>query len=303
MSTESSLRILLIEDDSAYAEFVEAMLQGTSSVRVAVDCVPLLRSAVDCLAEHAYDIALVDLGLPDARDLEALTTLVAVVPELPVVILSSMGDEQLALRAVKSGAQDYLTKDSVTPELLVRAIRYAIERKQSELQIKQLAYYDSLTKLPNRLLLLEHLGLALRRAARTGSIVGVFFIDIDRFKQVNDAYGHETGDRVLAQLASRLSNSLRRSDTLGRLSGDEFVAVVDADQTSELEVVAESLRRAMEGPIATEGGQLFTTASVGVSTFPADGNEVEELLRSADRAMYRSKARGRDTVSFSFRDA
>src|ERR1022692_1539640 len=108
MSIESSLRILLIEDDSAYAEFVKAMLQGTSSVPVTLDCEPLLRGAVNRLAAHAYDIALVDLGLPDARDLEALTTLVAVAPELPLVILSSTRDEQLALHAVTGGAQDYL---------------------------------------------------------------------------------------------------------------------------------------------------------------------------------------------------
>ena len=275
------------------------MLQGTSSVIVTLDRVPLLRVAMDRLAKHSYDVALLDLCLPDAKNLEALTSLVSVAPELPLVILSSMENEQLALDAVKSGAQDYLTKDRVTPELLIRAIRYAIERKQSELQVKQLAYYDSLTKLPNRLLLMEHLGQALKRAARAGSIVGVFFIDIDRFKQINDAFGHETGDRVLEQLASRLSKAMRRSDTLGRLSGDEFVAVVDAGQASELEVVADSLRRCLEAPFATDFGELITTASVGVSTFPVNGESVDELLRSADQAMYRSKAQGRNTVTFS----
>jgi CheY-like chemotaxis protein len=97
IAPESWLRVLLVEDDSAYAEFANAMLQGTSSVRVTLDCVPLLRNAVDRLAEHSYDIALVDLNLPDARELEALTTLVAVAPELPLVILGSMGNEKPAL--------------------------------------------------------------------------------------------------------------------------------------------------------------------------------------------------------------
>jgi diguanylate cyclase len=295
---ESSLRILLVEDDSDQAAFTEAMLQTAWATSVLVDHTTSVRGAIDRLSDRSYDVALLDLGLPDAQELEALNSLVGAAPDLPLVILSGIENETLALQAVKSGAQDYLVKGQTTPEVVVRAIRYAIERKQSELHIRHLAYYDSLTQLPNRRLLMEHLGQTLRRASRAGSIVGVFFIDIDHFKQINDEFGHAVGDGVLTQLAARLSASLRGSDTLGRLSGDEFVAIVEANLPRELALVADSLHRCLRAPFATPHGELFATVSIGVSAFPADGTAVGDLLRAADHAMYRAKAQGRDTVRF-----
>src|SRR3954466_8697826 len=202
------MRILLVEDDPAYAELTRAMLRTTSGTAITLDHATSVHQAVDTLAEGKYDIVLLDLGLPDAQELEALNSLVGAAPDLPLVILTGTENEVLALQAVKGGAQDYLIKGQATPELLVRAIRYAIERKQSELHIRHLAYYDPLTLLPNRRLLVEHLGHALKRAGRAGTIVGVFFIDIDHFKQINDGFGHAEGDGVLTQLAARLSKGL-----------------------------------------------------------------------------------------------
>jgi diguanylate cyclase len=294
----SSLRILLVEDDSDQAAFTQAMLHAAWAACVRLDHTTSVRGAIDRLSDQSYDVALLDLGLPDAQELEALTSLVGAAPDLPLVILTGTENDSLALQAVKNGAQDYLVKGQTTPEVVVRAIRYAIERKQSELHIRHLAYYDSLTQLPNRRLLMEHLGQTLRRASRAGSIVGVFFIDIDHFKQINDEFGHAVGDSVLTQLAGRLSSSLRGSDTLGRLSGDEFVAIVEANLPRELALVAESLQRCLKTPFATTHGELFATVSIGVSAFPADGADVSELLRAADHAMYRAKAQGRDTVRF-----
>ncbi len=295
---DSPLRILLVEDDPAYAELTRAMLRTTSATSVTLDHAMSVHAAVDKLNDGAYDIVLLDLGLPDAQELEALNSLVGAAPDLPLVILTGTENEVLALQAVKGGAQDYLIKGQATPELLIRAIRYAIERKQSELHIRHLAYYDPLTQLPNRRLLIEHLGHALKRAARSDSIVGVFFIDLDNFKQINDAFGHSTGDTVLTDLAHRLSKALRSSDTLGRLSGDEFVAIVEAGEARELALVANALQRSVKTPFTTPHGELFATLSIGVSSFPADGEEVGELLRNADHAMYRAKSQGRDAVCF-----
>jgi diguanylate cyclase (GGDEF)-like protein len=238
---------------------------------------------------------LLDLGLPDAQELDALTALVEVVPDLPIIILSGAENEVLALEAVKAGAQDYLIKGQATIDLLARAIRYAIERKQSELCIKDLAYRDSLTHLPNRRLLLEHLNAVLRRAHRERYMVGVLFLDIDQFKHVNDTLGHEVGDSLLQQLARRLTASLRDSDSLARLSGDEFVAVVEVKRHAELGLVADHLLHHLRLPFKTPAGDLFITASIGVSSSPTDGVDARELLRNADRAMYRAKAEGRDT--------
>src|SRR5438309_1176027 len=278
----SDVRVLLIEDDAAYARVVDAMLQSVASVHFQMDHATSARAAIDRLSSSRYEVVILDLGLPDAQELEGLRALVVTVPDVPIVILSGAENEVLALQALKSGAQDYLIKGQATTDGLVRGVRYAIERKQSELQMKQLAYHDSLTGLPNRRLLIEHLNSTLRRAARNRTTVGLLFIDIDRFKQINDTLGHEAGDRVLQTLASRMTHSLRSSDTLARLSGDEFVAIVEAKRREELSLVAEHLIRQLKAPLATTGVDLSVTASIGVSAYPSDGADAYELLRLAD---------------------
>lgn len=296
--TDVDLRLLLVEDDAGYAGFIGATLMSVASANFQYDHVTSIRAAVERLTEKVYDLVLLDLGLPDAADLDALTTVVAVVPDLPVVILSGAEDEALALRAVKAGAQDYLPKGNTTGDVLTRSIRYAIERKHSELQIKRLAYRDSLTQLPNRAMLMEHLDAALKRAHRDGLIAGLFFVDIDHFKQINDTLGHHAGDEVLRQLGERLRRSLRNNDTLARLSGDEFIAVVEVKRRSGLLPIAEKLQHALKASFMVSGRELFVTASIGVSSYPTDGTDPQRLLRNADRAMYQAKAEGRDTYRF-----
>jgi diguanylate cyclase (GGDEF)-like protein len=297
-ASSSELRLLLVEDDATYANLVEAMLESVPALRFRAVHRASARAAIERLALEHFDAVILDLGLPDTRGLEALTWLVSADPDVPIVILTGADDEMLALQAVKSGAQDYFLKGHVTPETLVRGLRYAIERKQSELQMKRLAYYDTLTGLPNRRLLIEHLNAALRRAARNESVVGVLFVDIDRFKHINDTLGHDAGDRVLQTLADRMARSLRAADMLGRLSGDEFVAIVEAKRREELSVVAGHLISGLRAPLTVAGVDVVVTASIGVSAFPADGANASELLRFADRAMYRAKAEGRDAYRF-----
>jgi diguanylate cyclase (GGDEF)-like protein len=297
-AAKADLHLLLVEDDEGYAGFVGSTLTGVASAQFHYDHAASARAAVERLARTAYDLVLLDLGLPDARDLDALATVLALVPDTPVVILSGAEDEALALRAVKAGAQDYLPKGQTTGELLARSIRYAIERKHSELQMKRLAYRDSLTQLPNRAMLMEHLDAALKRARRDRHVAGLFFVDIDHFKQINDTLGHQAGDEILRQLAERLRRSLRDNDTLARLSGDEFVAVVEVKRRAGLLSIADKLLRQLQGPFTVSGRELFITASIGVSSYPPDGADPQTLLRDADRAMYRAKAEGRDTYRF-----
>ena len=297
-TTPVDLRLLLVEDERPYAAFVGTTLESVASASFQYDHVTSIRAAVERLSATRYDLVLLDLGLPDATDLDGLTTVMGVAPDIPVVILSGAEDEALALRAVKTGAQDYLSKAHATGEALARSIRYAIERKHSELEIKRLACRDSLTQLPNRTMLLEHLDAALKRAHRERHVVGLFFVDIDHFKTINDSLGHHVGDEALRQLADRLRRSLRESDTLARLSGDEFVAIVEVRRRADLLGVAEKLQQQLKTAFAISGRELFITASIGISSYPTDGADPQTLLRNADRAMYRAKAEGRDSYRF-----
>jgi diguanylate cyclase (GGDEF)-like protein/PAS domain S-box-containing protein len=175
--------------------------------------------------------------------------------------------------------------------------------KESQDQLDHLAHHDPLTGLPNRLLFHDRLQHALARAAvgrqRAGRQLAVLFIDLDRFKNVNDTLGHHVGDELLKQVAGTLSACLREGDTLARLGGDEFIVLLeDADGERGARAVAEKLMRLFERPVTVSGYELFVSGSVGISLFPQDALDANMLIRNADVAMYQAKARGRNGYRF-----
>jgi len=166
-------------------------------------------------------------------------------------------------------------------------------------EAEHLAYHDSLTGLPNRRLLLDRLSVALQQARRNGVRVGVLFLDLDRFKVINDSLGHGAGDRFLQAVSRRLRESVREGDTLARIGGDEFTLVLpDIARAEDAGRVALKLADSMAQPVVVDSHELFVTTSVGVAVFPEDGTDAETLIRHADIAMYRAKEAGRDAVKF-----
>jgi diguanylate cyclase (GGDEF)-like protein/PAS domain S-box-containing protein len=172
-------------------------------------------------------------------------------------------------------------------------------RKQDEELLYFLANHDQLTALPNRNLFAEHLGRAVSQAARQGAKVAVLFLDLDRFKNVNDTLGHNTGDVLLQQVATRLRASLRQSDVVARLGGDEYTVLLQplAD-VQEAAVCAQKLIDSLAHPIEVNGHELFVTCSIGISVFPDDAKDAAALLKNADSAMYRAKEQGKNTFQF-----
>jgi len=172
-------------------------------------------------------------------------------------------------------------------------------RQQAEERVRHLAHYDELTGLPNRTMFNERLSHALTRAQRTGRSLAVFFIDLDRFKNINDTLGHEAGDRVLKEVADRLRGCLRQSDTVGRLGGDEFIVLVEEPpRPLNAAVVAQKILAAMGKPFLVGGQEFHLTASIGISTCPDDGADLQTLMKNADIAMYRAKEQGKDNFQF-----
>ena len=174
----------------------------------------------------------------------------------------------------------------------------ALEREQTRRRIRQLAFYDGLTSLPNRSLLLAQAEQALAAAAGDDSELAVVFIDLDRFKQVNDSLGHPAGDKLLCSVAQRIQAELRAGDIAGRLSGDEFVIVLPRCGGTQAAEVIERLQTALAKPCLIDGVALASTASCGIAVFPADGRDMETLLHRADMAMYQAKSGGRGLYSF-----
>jgi diguanylate cyclase (GGDEF)-like protein/PAS domain S-box-containing protein len=174
------------------------------------------------------------------------------------------------------------------------------ERLEAEQQIAYLAYHDSLTGLPNRALLAEHLDLALARARRSSSSVALLYLDLDDFKLVNDSLGHAAGDELLCQIAMRLQDRRRATDLLARQGGDEFLVLLsdlETDAVATARVAADGMLEALSRPFTICGAEFNVGASIGIGLFPRDAADAEQLLRNADAAMYQAKAQGRNAVA------
>jgi diguanylate cyclase (GGDEF)-like protein/PAS domain S-box-containing protein len=423
-SAARPVSVLLIEDNPEEAELIRAMLAESRREAFGIEHVVRLQDGLGRLQAGPVDVVLLDFSLPDSSGLASFEHTREAAPHVPIVILTNLDDEELALTAVREGAQDYLVKRRVDSDLLLRSIRHAIQRmhaekalweseeryalavngandgvwdwdlkgntayfsprwksmlgyreeeigndidewfsrvhsedavglhkaleahlegqephfehehrmrcrdassiwvlsrglavrdgtgkpyrmagsltdisarKRAEEQLLHDALYDALTQLPNRALFLDHLGLAMEQARRRrNSVVAVLFIDLDRFKNINDSLGHSVGDELLVELAKRLTHFLRPGDTVARLGGDEFAVLLnDVRGPSDATRVAERIHELIREKVELGGREVFTGASIGVALSSPGYKHPEEILRDADTAMYRAKAAGR----------
>jgi diguanylate cyclase (GGDEF)-like protein len=289
-------RVLLVEDNPGDARLVreslneglpgQFMVQVAESLKLALET---LRSSVD-----EVDVVLLDLSLPDSQGLETYRAVRALCPSCPILVLSGLNDESIALKAVNEGAQDFLRKARVDGELLPRAIRYAIERQRMLEQVRQLAIADELTGLVNRrgfMLLAEY---QRSLAERKGTSLCLIFLDIDRFKRINDQFGHDEGDKALRELARLLLRTFRRSDVVARLGGDEFIVLMTDTNSDGLRTVLDRVENSIRAFNQEARFSWQLSISVGVAkSDPATPTTLEVLIASADQAMYRAKEASR----------
>ena len=311
MAERAITRLLLLEDNIGDVRLLREMFNEQSVHRVEVISVECMRDAESYLAAHAdVDIILLDLGLPDAHGVGAVRRAHAAAPHVPLVVLTGMDDEALAAQALQEGAQDYLIKGQIDTRGLMRALRYAIERKATALQIIHSSQHDFLTGLPNRMLLYDRIGRAIALATRNRQWVAVLFLDLDGFKHINDSLGHSVGDKLLQSIAVRLVQCVRGTDTVSRQGGDEFVVLLA--EVAQPEDAAIAVQRVLSATAITAQRMLQTvaqahnidhhdlhvTVSIGVSVYPADGADAETLIKNADTAMYQAKDNGRQNYLF-----
>ncbi len=295
---EPGRSVLLVEDNPGDARLIREMLAEEDDVSFRLSHADRLSRGMELLGHKDIDLVLLDLSLPDSHGIETFTKVYAHSPKVPIIVLSGNDDQQLALYAVKSGAQDYLVKGKIDRELLLKAMQYSIERKRYQEELERQANYDALTGLPNRHLFHDRLKQAVF-AQRHAKSIAVVFMDLDHFKVINDSLGHNFGDEVLRRVGERLQGAVREGDTVARLGGDEFVLIL-SDQTRE-DVIFRSMRRLIgkvSEPITIGDRELNITCSAGISLYPQDGPDVQTLLKNADAAMYRAKSQGRNTFQF-----
>lgn len=425
---DNTIDILIIEDDVWISDYLKELLTGTRAPAFSCSAARNLSEGGAYLEKRQFDIVLLDLGLPDSQGIQTALTLRKRFPGIPIIVLTGLDDEGMAINALKMDIQDYLIKGQINGALLVRSIRYAIERKRAldelreseerfrevfayapvgmvvtdlqgrylhvnqafekitgytegelsdghsdfkrlthpddieqtiegmkrllagelraffqekryirkdgnvvwvrvsasvrrnsqgkpfqivgliediseqkrlEEQIRHMAQHDALTGLPNRRLFNEIMQVELAQARRHRKKIGVLFLDLDRFKEINDTLGHATGDELLKETASRLRAVIRVSDTVARIGGDEFnVIIPDVDHPELAAEVAQKILNEIRKPFTIRGRELNVSTSIGISVFPHDSEEMDTLLRYADIAMYHAKEKGRNNYQF-----
>ena len=296
--------MLLVEDNPGYAALIRRWLTQLGSRDFDVDGVQMVEEARRRLAAGGVDVVLLDLTLPDSHGLDTVARMRAAAPDVPIVVLTGLDEDEYGPRALQAGAEDYLFKDRVDRAGLVRSLRYAQERHRlrGELQaanerLKRLASVDPLTGLLNRRGLEDAVATEVARARRTGGPLSAVLLDLDDFKRVNDTLGHAAGDVVLREVAGRLQSSLRPTDLLARVGGDEFLALLPDTRHAEATAVAERLRLAASDASSRIGGKAPVGASLGVAAVPLGAPSIEDLLVVTQQALRQSKREGKNRVS------
>jgi diguanylate cyclase (GGDEF)-like protein len=313
--TQPGLKVLLVEDDQEFSDILKIRLSKEKTPSLEITCLPTLQQALEALAEEPWDLILLDLMLPDSSGLQTFTAVHTQARHTPIVIMSGLDSDSLAIDAVRKGAEDYLVKGELNSRLLLRIIHHAIDRhrikeklasvtgrlRETNLRLEKMALLDPLTELYNR----RGLQQALRRETQLLSREGrnnlmVLIFDIDDFKKINDSLGHPVGDLLLKETAKKIRDSVRASDHIARIGGDEFILLLPNTPIKEGFQLAERLRFAVSNTTLTISDKetLHITASFGLTPVPGHVTTVDELLAISDPFMRKSKKEGKNRVSY-----
>jgi diguanylate cyclase (GGDEF)-like protein len=312
--TQPGLKVLLVEDDQEFADILKIRLSKETSPRLDITCLPTLQQALGALTEKVWDLILLDLMLPDSSGIQTFTTLQAEARHTPIVIMSGLDSDILAIDAVRKGAEDYLVKGELNSRFLLRILHHAVDRhrikeklasvtgrlQETNLRLEKMALLDPLTELYNRRGLQQALKRETQLLSREGGPLMVLLLDIDDFKKINDSLGHPVGDILLKETAKKIQDSVRASDHVARIGGDEFILLLPKTHLKEGLHLAERLRFAVSSTTITvsEKETLRITASFGLVSVPGDVTSVDDLLAISDPFLRQSKNEGKNRISY-----
>ena len=278
--------VLLVEDNPSISRMIAIRSKRETNRLYRLERCCCLTDGLRRLSRGGIGLVVLDLNLPDSKGLDTFFAVQSQADAVPIIILSSVEDEDIALLAVKGGAQDYLFKSDIKNNVLFRSIRYAIERKRMERELWQLSVTDSITGLFNQRHFLDQIRHEVHRALRSKLMLSLILLDIDNFKFYNDTRGHLAGDDILRRVGLIINDSVRQDTDLAfRYGGDEFSVILTSTGFHEAMLIAHRIKKKIE----TQIGEItisFGASSVEGCRFP------EELIARADRALYENKANG-----------
>lgn len=313
---EPNARILIVDDDRDTRKGLSKIL-GEKGYEI--ETAGTGQEAIAKAEERFFNLALLDIKLPDIEGTKLLATLKKIHPHIDVIIVTGYASLENTIQALNGGASFYMTKPIDLDELFAKLKKLlknqqsndksmkmlqAIQRElngngHSEEKILHMATHDALTGLPNRILFDDRLVLELAHAKRNNKKLAVMLADLDHFKNINDAMGHSVGDKLLQEVGKRLTKSLRKTDTVARMGGDEFMLLFpDISKSEAVTRLAKKILESMRKPFMLDGRKIYITASIGISIFPKDGAVPNTLIKRADMAMYKAKESGRDNYRY-----
>ncbi|BFM13692.1 hypothetical protein R50072_38450 [Simiduia litorea] len=286
---DTHIRLLLIDDEQVEYLLIGSLLSDVFHTAYEITWLPKLEDALPEILSDNYDVILLDYQWHNGSAKDLILAARNMGAKVPILVMTDEMEADVDREALSVGAADYLIKGKIDAQLLERTMRYAIERKANEIKLSELAHYDSLTGVSNRILFRDRLDHAVDLAKRGDHLFTLMYLDLDGFKPVNDCYGHDVGDMLIRETAKRLQACVRLSDTVARVGGDEFTLLLDdMHSTTDMAHLAEKVIDAISVPFALAGMEITVGCSVGIAPY-RPGADGESLQRQADMAMYRAK--------------
>lgn len=285
---ENQWRILVVDDDRGMRFALRSALEADG---YRIDEASNGAQALSLCERRMPDLILMDAVMPVTDGFTACMRILNLPGSghVPVLIITALDDERYIERAFAAGATDYIPKP-VHFAVLRQRVGRLLHASRAEKRVHELAYHDALTGLPNRTLFMERLGELLTHPRREGHMLAILFLDLDRFKLINDTLGHDVGDLLLKAVAERIQRCVRSRDIVARLGGDEFTIILDGvKSTKVIASVAEKICSALADPFVFMEQEMYVTTSIGISIYPVDGKDIGTLMKYADTAMYRAK--------------
>ena len=290
----NAIKLLLVEDDQADALLVHRLLETSPLEHFSIEVASTASAAAARLDQGGIDLILLDLMLPDSDGFDTVFNLHKSFPNVPVVVLTGIDDEEIGLRAIQCGAHDYVPKGMLDGQLLFRAIRFAVARQKRIKAFQEEAHTDSLTGMCNRRAFDAEIERRLAESKRFRRPLSIIVMDIDHFKSINDNHGHRAGDHALLHLAQEIRSNLRKTDIPTRFGGDEFAVLLPDTELGEATMVMNRLvTRIADLRLQFEDENLAVTVSAGVAQV-SDSYERDVLIQQADAALYAAKRAGRN---------
>ncbi|MBI5101467.1 MAG: GGDEF domain-containing response regulator [Nitrospirae bacterium] len=288
-------RVLIVDDDKDIRDVLEEFLSGRN---ILIETASNGAEALKRSSEVNFDVVITDIKMPSMDGITLMRELLKLHPDISIMVMTSFSDEYPEKDALSVGARDFISKPFNLTEFAIRFQKLVRDHQEFQM-LRKRAHIDLLTGLPNRQMFYDRVTEAIEYSRRYKHSFSLLYIDIDNLKPVNDEKGHYMGDLLLKEAGARLRGCVRKSDTVARFGGDEFIILLS--HISAMEEISHFAARIVESiaePFTLDGSEVNVGSSVGISIYPSDGEDVEDLIRKADSAMYRVKKRGKNGYEF-----